>query len=399
MDHIFSAKPDGSERPADGGPVWLSAGFRPFFLGAVLSALGLMVVWLLSLSGGAGPSAYYGAFGWHAHEMLFGFGVAVITGFLLTAVVHWTGRPTLTGVPLLLLFLLWLAGRLVALIDGVPGLVVAAVDMSFLPVLIAVLAGPLLTGGGFPKPFVLPLLLVLTVANGLIHLELTGVTSATFGPGLALTVGTVVLMIAFIAGWAIPMFTSRALAAPDISPNPALERISMGVLATWVVAETVGLPPAWLAPLALLAAGLHAVRLRRWSRPGVARVALLWVLFAGYGWLVAGLLLKGLSHWGWIPPSAATHAFTAGAVGVMSCGTMARVSLGNTGRRMVAGRAVAAVFALINLAAVVRVAGALLPPDRWLVAMTLAGGVWIAGFGVLLWYFIPVWLGLEPRVD
>ena len=60
-------------------------GFRPFFLFAAFSAFSLIILWLYELSGKITISGYYTPTGWHAHEMLFGYAVAVIAGFLLTA--------------------------------------------------------------------------------------------------------------------------------------------------------------------------------------------------------------------------------------------------------------------------------------------------------------------------
>jgi uncharacterized protein involved in response to NO len=116
------------------GPVVLALGFRPFFISAALSALILMLIWLGAWSGAYPLPAYYGAIGWHSHEMLFGYTVAIIAGFLLTAVRNWTGITPPTGRLLGLLFLLWLAGRLAPFLEGLlPGGAIAAIDLAFLP--------------------------------------------------------------------------------------------------------------------------------------------------------------------------------------------------------------------------------------------------------------------------
>src|SRR5690349_17024863 len=89
----------------------LSYRFRPFFLGAALWACIAMVLWIGLLSGWWSFATGYGLIAWHAHEFLFGYVAAVMTGFLLTAIPNWTGRFPLQGRPLLALFALWLAGR------------------------------------------------------------------------------------------------------------------------------------------------------------------------------------------------------------------------------------------------------------------------------------------------
>ena len=137
-------------------------GFRPFFLCAGLAAVVLMAIWLLGYTKRDPLLTYYGSSGWHAHEMLFGYSVAVVAGFLLTAVRNWTNIETLRGLPLAALSVLWLAGRILPLLLGIPPWMVALVDMAFLPVLALVLAVPLLRAGQSKNLFVQPLLAVLS---------------------------------------------------------------------------------------------------------------------------------------------------------------------------------------------------------------------------------------------
>ncbi|MBI5137706.1 MAG: NnrS family protein [Nitrospirae bacterium] len=376
----LSSKPP----PPPGMPLW-SLGFRPFFLGAALAAVLLMAGWLWMLAGGAAPP-HYGAIGWHGHEMVFGYAVAVIAGFLLVGVRNWTGLPTPTGGRLAALFLLWLAGRLAPL-AALPGPLVAALDLAFLPALMAALARPLSRGEPFPNRSILPLLGLLTLANALAHAEALGVVRGSLGPALGL--GLMVLLIALVAGWAFPLFTGRALAGARAPLPPWRERAALGALGAWALGQA-GLPDMVLGPLALAAAALHGARMGGWWRPGVGRVPLLWVLFGGYGWLVAGLALDGLARLGLVPPGAAVHALAAGALGTLTLGMMARVSLGHTGRPMVAAAPVVAAFALANLAALARLWAAFWPGAGMTV---LAGGLWIAAFALFLWVYGPVWAG------
>jgi uncharacterized protein involved in response to NO len=83
------------------GPALGGKGFRPFFLLAALFAVLALPLWLLALAGRADPGGYLDATHWHAHEMVFGYAIAVVAGFLLTAVGNWTGRETAVGTPLL----------------------------------------------------------------------------------------------------------------------------------------------------------------------------------------------------------------------------------------------------------------------------------------------------------
>ena len=83
--------------------------FRPFFLGAASFAMLAVALWAAAYLGWLGGFAPRGGwFAWHLHEMPFGFAVAVVAGFLLTAVRNWTDSPGLSGPPLVALFALWL---------------------------------------------------------------------------------------------------------------------------------------------------------------------------------------------------------------------------------------------------------------------------------------------------
>ncbi|MEN8176658.1 MAG: NnrS family protein, partial [Pseudomonadota bacterium] len=158
-------------------------GFRPFFLLAGLWSVLGMALWLATLAGSWLDAPYYSPIIWHAHEMLFGFAVAVVTGFLLTAVRNWTGIDTLNGKPLAALALLWLAGRLAPL-AGLPPPAIALVDLAFLPAAALAVALPIIKARQAQNLVFGPLLLLLFIANLLVHLDKLGVTQATAMPGL-----------------------------------------------------------------------------------------------------------------------------------------------------------------------------------------------------------------------
>jgi len=92
-------------------------GFRPFFLAAGTISILFMALWTVTYEGSTPISYYYGHTLWHSHEMVFGFTLAVIGGFLLTAVQNWTGIPTLKGRFLACLLLLWVSGRILPLLN------------------------------------------------------------------------------------------------------------------------------------------------------------------------------------------------------------------------------------------------------------------------------------------
>jgi uncharacterized protein involved in response to NO len=380
-------------------PGWVpfALGFRPFFLLAGVAALALMVQWLLLWVGYPGPVEYYGMVGWHGHEMLFGYAMAVVAGFLLTAVRNWTGINTPSGPPLAGLAALWLAGRVLPVaFPAMPAWPVAVVDLAFIPLLAAALARPLWKGGNKINRVFLPLLLAMALANLLIHLQALGLLQ-TARLGQDLMVNLLLLLIVLVAGRVMPFFTEKAV--PDAAPKSSmgLERGTFGLLLALTVLQLV-MPDANL-PLALLSAGLaltQALRLWGWHHPGVWRVPILWVLYTGYGWVVLGFTLKALGHLGLFAPNLALHALTLGAFGVLTLGMMSRVALGHTGRLMRSHRAMDAAFVLLNLGALSRVFGPLVLPS-YTGAVHLAGGFWLLAFGFFTLIYAPILV--RPRAD
>lgn len=386
---------DLKQRPPLTGWAPFALGFRPFFLSAGIYAVLLMALWLLVLRGVLTPGELPPAV-WHGHEMLFGFAVAVIAGFLLTAAQNWTGIRTPSGRPLAALFLLWLAGRLAFLVPGMPPALVAGIDLAFLPVLALTLALPILKAKqlhNYPFPF---MLLALAVANALVHAEALGL-SGTARLGLHLAVYVVVVMITLMGGRVIPSFTDNKLQT----------RARRWKTVEWLVpAVTVGaLIAALLAPdsrvtalLAAIAAALHAIRLVGWYTPKLWSVPLLWILHLGYAWIAFGFALLALSAAGLSPAAVnALHAFTVGGIGVLTLGMMARVSLGHTGRLLEPAPVMTRAFVLINLAALIRVTLPLFFPGVYMQIMTAAGLAWVAAFGLFAWVYAPMLL--RPRVD
>jgi uncharacterized protein involved in response to NO len=387
---------DLQKRPPLTGWAPFALGFRPFFLAAGIHAVLLMALWLMLLRGGRLEFGSLPPLVWHGHEMLFGFSVAVIAGFLLTAAQNWTGVPTPSGKPLAALFGLWLAGRLAFLVPGLPAGWVALVDLAFLPVLALVLTVPIHKAKQLHNaPFPL-MLLALTGANVLVHLEALGAT-ATASLGLHLSAYVVVTMIVVMGGRVIPSFTDNKLRT----------RARRWKTVEWLVpvATLSALVSALIAPdapltalLAALAAAVHAVRLAGWYTGKVWSVPLLWILHLGYGWIAVGFALLALSAAGFAAAAgSALHAFTAGGIGVLTLGMMARVSLGHTGRMLEPAPAMTWAFVAINLAALVRVAVPLLLPGAYLEGMAAAGLAWLVAFGVFAALYTPILL--RPRVD
>jgi uncharacterized protein involved in response to NO len=366
-------------------------GFRPFFLLAGIFAVVLIGEWILAFVAGLGLANYYGAIGWHSHEMIFGFTGAVIAGFLLTAVRNWTEIPTAAGVRLAGLAALWCAGRVIPFTGGISQRwLIATVDLAFFPALAIALSVPLLRKKEKRNLIFLALLAGLFAANLLIHLEMNGYTRNTARAGIFLGLHLIVLLIVVMGGRVIPFFTERAL--QGFAPKRRLPMEWLSPLSVLAFLVTELLLPDSIAGgvLSALAAVSNGVRLIGWYTKRIWSVPLLWVLHVGYAWIVAGFLLKALGSFGVVPPQFTIHAFTVGGIGVLTLGMMARVSLGHTGRPLRISTSMTLAFILINLAAILR---GIIPIlfQQWLPPLVaLSGSLWIAAFTIFLGIFTPV---------
>jgi uncharacterized protein involved in response to NO len=176
-------------------------GFRPFFLLAALYAPTAVAAWLLVLTGVIPDPAYMGGPLLHSHEMVFGFAVAGVLGFLTTALPNFAGATPLTGRPLALLTAVWLAGRLALwTADWLPPLLVAAADLALVPVALVLLLRSLPHQPN-RRMLVFPALFaVFGAANVLTHAEALGWTADTGALGVALGINLIALLVAIIGG-------------------------------------------------------------------------------------------------------------------------------------------------------------------------------------------------------
>lgn len=383
-------------------PRWplLAKGFRPFFLLAAAYAALFVPVWVLVFTGEAAAGAYLPAFTWHVHEMVFGFAVAVLAGFLLTAVGNWTQRETAVGGALAALTGLWVAGR-VAMFAAAswPRGAAALVDLAFLPALGLALAKPLVGTGNRRNYVMLVVLAALFAANAAMHAEALGVLS----PGIGARAGVVavdvlVFVVAAMAGRVFPMFTRNATAVSSIRNVPALDASALAALAALVLSDALAPGHAvgtWTAGLAAVAVALRA---RTWGARHSLGNPLLWILHASHAWLAIGLGLRVATRWvPSLPPSTWAHALTVGAIASACLGMMARVSLGHTGRALVAPRVVVLAFGALQLAAAVRAFGPWLVPSAHVASVVVAGALWSAAFVAYAASYAPVLF--RPRVD
>jgi uncharacterized protein involved in response to NO len=364
------------------GPALFSYGFRPFFLGgAAWAALGVLL-WVPQFYGELQLPTAFAPLDWHIHEMLYGYLGAVVAGFLLTAIPNWTGRLPINGVGLAGLVGLWVAGRIAILFSAHIGAPVAAVvDVAFLATLAAVTLREIIAGRNWRNLRVIAIIGVLIVGNAVFHAEVIESGAAQYGTRIG--IGAALALIMLVGGRLVPSFTHSWIgrANPGRLPQPfsRFDAVSLAVgvvsLAAWIAAPRHG-----IAGILLMSAGLlHAVRLARWAGDRAVADRLVLVLHVGYGFVPAGFLLVGASTL-WpaaVPASAGIHAWTAGAVGIMTLAVMTRASLGHTGQALRAGPATQAIYLCALAAAVVRVAAAF-EPD--IVLLGVAALAWVAAF-------------------
>ncbi|MGJ0486870.1 MAG: NnrS family protein [Methylomicrobium sp.] len=366
-------------------------GFRAFFVLAGLSALLLIVLWNAIYNGKLSAANYFGNVNWHAHEMLLGYSAAVIAGFLLTAVKNWTGRSTLTGDQLATLCLIWLYGRVAPFYAGLlPNAVIAAIDFAFLPALAYQIAKPILATRQYRNLVFIGILLILALANGLIHAGILASLPQLIWRGLQLAVATIVLLILVVAGRVFPFFTERGLPGIRVSSNPMHEYGAIGSAALTYGLLVAGVSGTLLALASGLALLFNFVRIWGWYVQRVWYVPLLWVLYAGYGWIILGFGLTTLSAYGLVQPSLPLHAFTVGGIGVLTLGMMARVSLGHTGRALRASNAMAIAFILLNIAALTRVLLPIALPNWYGTLVYLSMLFWLAAFALFIYVYSPM---------
>jgi uncharacterized protein involved in response to NO len=383
------APPDGTAP----GFALFNLGFRPFYLLASLFAAVSMLLWSTEYSGWL-PSAYLQGPLWHGHEMLFGFTLAVVAGFLLTAVRAWTGQPTPVGLPLMALAALWVAGRILVLTSWTAA--AALVNAAFPIALATAIAIPLLRARNVRNYFFVGLLVLMGVLVAALHLALLGTAVLPPRLGLVLGLDLMLFIMAVMGGRVIPMFTNNGVPGAGATRHPLVERLALGSVLALLVVDLLQPASRVIAAVALVAVMAHGTRLALWRGWRTLGTPLVWILHAAYGWIVVHLALRALSAMGWVSESLAIHALTVGAIGGLTLGMMTRTARGHTARPLVADRYEAACYVLIMLAALIRVFGGLLP-SLHLPSIQLSGALWSAAFGL---YAVRYWPILtRPRLD
>jgi uncharacterized protein involved in response to NO len=369
-------------------------GFRPFFLLAGVQAVVAMAVWLAVLHGMRWEMAWLAPIQWHAHEMIFGFVVSALAGFLLTAVASWTGQRGFAGPPLMLLVAIWLGGRIAMAPGlGVPQALAAAMDLAFLPAVAIAITPSLIRAGNVRNFPLVAFLVLLFAANLLFHAP--DLATRLGIRGLTLAVDTILLMVVLVGGRIVPAFTGNALRTrhPDarVAAFGWVDRAALAAAATLLVVDQITPGGRLAGVVALIACVLHAWRLSRWQGWLTRDMPIAWVLHVAYAWIPVGLGLKALWLLWQFPVGAVwLHALTAGAYATMILAVMTRAALGHTGRALVAAKPIVAAYVLVTLAALTRVFAPMAVPAMPQLTWTVAGILWIVAFVIYCAVYAPI---------
>ena len=372
---------------------FFNSGFRPFFLLASVFSLISIIIWGgIFLYGWPILSMPFTTLHWHAHEMIFGYGMAVAAGFLLTAVRNWTNLETLQGYSLAVLSALWLAARVSVWI--IPGQILPMLicDLLFDIWLIVGVLRPILRAKQYGQFGIVSKLVLLMFANLCFYLGVLGVFEEGIFWGLHSGLYVLLALVFSMARRVMPFFIERGVGYPVKLTNRVwIDRSSLYLFLLFMIADVFWRNIPVAATLAAMLFTIHAIRLAGWYTKGIWNKPLLWVLYIGYSGAIFGFLLKVLTPFYFIVPSLPLHAFALGGIAMITVGMMARISLAHTGRDIQKhSRLLAPAFFSMFAAFVARVLLPLIAPAHYLIWLGIAQVAWSVAFALLAWVYAPI---------
>ena len=375
-------------------PFWL-VGFRPFFTLACLAGMLLPIAWALIFSGSLpAPIQRISSLQWHAHEMFFGFGWAVLGGFLLTSTKNWVNIRGYHGPALMLLSAAWIIERLAMSFGGNwPAPLFWLAANLFLGSIIALLLWTLLRHRAADSYrdnlFFIVMLPAFVIAKNML---LAGDFQAGYGMALALfRLAFLVMLERTLTQFMKGVFQVQILRQPRLD-------MPIKLLGLLLVVEF-ALPRPLTAAVSVLLAGLLLVRFFFWyPQKAITRIDI-GIMYVGYLAIVGQLLIEALGHLGnfvWVG-SLSVHLFTFGAMGCVIPAMIVRISKGHTGRKVVFDGLDRTVLYIMLLALAIRVVIPQLAPGAYLACIHAAATCWLLAFGILAWRYIPFLL--QARID
>ena len=378
-------------------PLWRLA-FRAGFLAAGIFSVAAMIRWLSWIEAPSQWTADISPQWWHAHEMVFGFALPVIAGFLLSAVAVWTGIAGAKGRRLQILFGAWLVARTVLWLAPSAAIAAWGAEMLFIALLMYELGSRVWAKRQWRNMLFLPVLLGLAILNTVSYTTADDLVLSTRLHYSAVWLITIIVVI--VGGRVTPIFTANRLGLKKIPLPDWLEYSAIGSVA--LVAALLAIWPASLITdqlqvLCLAAFCIHLYRMAHWQGWKTRSVPLLWSMHLSY--LCIPLALLGIGIVGNNPVAVKNimHLLAIGAIGGMILAMMSRVSLGHTGRPMELASGVAMAFALIFVAALSRALIPLIDPALTLWSWRISAALWIIAFGIFVYRYYPVLT--KPRID
>ncbi len=379
-------------------PVWRLA-FRPFFLAGSLFAMLAIPLWIAAWTGfwpGFQPTG--GWLSWHRHEMLFGFAMAIVAGFLLTAGQTWTGQPGVSGNKLMALAVVWLLARL-GWLFGLPVALLIPLDLLFMLGVTGLMARMLWKARQKRNYPIIAVLSLMTAADVLVLCGVALGDDALQRQGVLAGLWLVAALMAIIGGRVIPFFTQRGLGRTEaVKPWLWLDvalLVGTGLIAVLYAVGVALQQHVWLGVLFLGIAAGHLLRLARWYDSGIWRVPLLWSLHLAMLWLVVAAPGLALWNFGLLDSSSSSlHALSVGSMSGLILAMIARVTLGHTGRPLQLPPGIVGAFVLFNLGAASRV---FLITEWPVIGLWAAAICWALAFALYAWRYAPMLV--TARVD
>lgn len=380
--------------------VLFSLAFRIFFLSAGIFAVLTMGLWssvyLFNL-----PLKFSEITSnqWHAHEMIFGYALAVVAGFLLTAIKNWTGIQTVQGKPLALLFFVWAAARIFFLFGSEYILLAGILDCLFAAGLVASVAQPIIQVRQWKQLAIVSKILLLGIANVLFYLGALDLVNLGIYWGIYGGLYLLISLILNIGRRVLPFFIEKGVAYEvHLFNSKWIDISSLVLFLLFTIVELFVRNQAISSYLALALFMLTSIRLIGWHTHGIWRKSLLWSIYCAFWFINLGFALSAGVHFFSLNKLLALHAFAVGGVGVMSLGMMARVSLGHSGRGIQnPSKMIAYAFAILLAGAFFRVIVPLFNTHYYTLWIGLSQGLWMIAFLIFSTTYFPILS--KPRID